>query len=327
MNNCGFSPSEIDSLTNAQQDFLCDVFTGLGEQPRSLPCKYLYDQKGSELFDAICETPEYYPTRTEAGIMRRNIGAICEALPDDALLVEYGSGSSVKTALLLENAQQLSGYVPVDISEDHLLETAERLRIEHPELEISPVAADFTQSFELPEESEDLPIVVYFPGSTIGNFDETEAKRLLKQIRNQCRDEGGLLIGFDLYKDSQVLEAAYNDKAGITAAFNLNLLTHINRELQGNFDLENFKHVAKFVDENSRIEIYLESLSNQTIEVFGKEFEFESGERVHTENSHKYKRADFESMANEAGLKLEHLWTDDQSYFAVAYFVPSLTSD
>ena len=227
--------------------FLADVLAGLGRDRKELPCKYLYDATGSELFDAICELPEYYPTRTELAIMRANAADMADRLGAGCLVVEYGSGSSVKTRILLRHLARPTAYVPVDISRDHLLKSAADLGQRFPDVEVKPVAADFTKPFDLPPVARDVNRrVVYFPGSTIGNFTPPEALGLLRTIADQCGPGGGLLIGVDMKKDPAVLKAAYDDAAGVTAGFNLNLLVRINRELAADFDLKGFRHRAEY---------------------------------------------------------------------------------
>ncbi|MFO0881609.1 MAG: L-histidine N(alpha)-methyltransferase [Gemmataceae bacterium] len=298
--------------------FLRDVHAGLSRTSKTLPCKYFYDARGSALFDQICELPEYYPTRTELAILRNHVGEITRHLGRDCTLIEYGSGSSLKTRLLLA---QLSGgvYHPVDISREHLLASARTLAAEFPTLLVDPICADFTRPFTVPHRPKTGRKVVYFSGSTIGNFPRPEALRLLHQISEQIAPGGGLLIGVDLRKDRATLEAAYNDAAGVTAAFNLNLLVRINRELSGTFDLDRFRHRAVYHEAAGRIEMYLISLDDQVVEVDGEEFAFEAGERICTEYSCKYTREEFAEMLREAGLEVRQVWTDPQQLFSVQY--------
>ncbi|MFG0264193.1 MAG: L-histidine N(alpha)-methyltransferase [Rhodopirellula sp. JB055] len=287
----------------------------------TLPSKYFYDQSGSELFDAICELDEYYPTRTEASIMRRNINEMVSAIGSANRLIEYGSGSSLKTRLLLEKMQKDVTYVPVDISGDYLETVAKRLRRDFPKRRIEPIAADFTLPFQLPHS--DTPRnrdVVYFPGSTIGNFKPAFAATLLSQMRNQVGKGGGLLIGFDLQKDPAVLEAAYDDRRGVTALFNLNLLRHLNRVAGGDFDLEAYRHIAVYNDREHRIEMHLESCREQTVTLAGRTRTLEKSERILTELSHKYTVSGFTEMAAASGWKREEIWMDAKEYFAVGMF-------
>jgi len=308
-------------LKSGGQTFLVDVVEGLRHRPKSLPCKYLYDRRGSMLFDRICGLAEYYVTRAELAIMRRFAAQMGDVLGPRVLVIEYGSGSSVKTRLLLDNLVDPAGYVPVDISQRHLKESAERLAREYPHVEVSPVCGDFTCPFELPETSREAAArVVYFPGSTIGNFDSRAAVDLLSGIAGICGLGGGLLIGIDLKKDRTVLEAAYNDRQGVTAAFNMNLLRRINRELGADFDLDRFEHRAVYNESAGRIEIGLVSRCRQEVVIAGERFELRKGEEIRTEHSHKYTLDQFTAMASEAGLKLRRYWTDSLVRFAVLYF-------
>ncbi len=298
--------------------FLQEVLDGLGTQPKWLHCKWFYDERGSQLFDAICDLEEYYPTRTELAIMERGASQMAEALGPRCLLVEYGSGSSLKTRVLLDHLRDPAAYVPVDISREHLLSSATALVEEHPDLTVLPVCVDFTRPFEVPEP--DPPVnrtVVYFPGSTIGNLRRNEARDFLADVAARVGAGGGLLIGTDLVKDPAVLERAYDDAKGVTAAFNLNLLRRINRELGADFELERFRHVAHWDPELERIEMHLESLADQRVRVDGHAFDFERGETIFTEASHKYRLPGFAELADEAGFDVERVWTDTRRWFAV----------
>ncbi|MEM0924915.1 MAG: L-histidine N(alpha)-methyltransferase [Planctomycetota bacterium] len=306
--------------TEADSQFLEDVLEGLDAVPKSLPCKYFYDARGSALFDRICELDEYYLTRTEQKIMDRYAAEIGIALGRGVTLVEYGSGSSTKTRRLLSNLIEPTSYIPIDISHDHLHATAKGLRQEFPSLTILPTTADFTQSVRLPE-LDPLPssIAVYFPGSTIGNFERDQAVALLRRMALTCGDGGSLIIGVDLVKDAKVLESAYDDRGGVTAAFNLNLLHRLRNELNARLSVEDFEHVALFDPEFSRIEIYIRSLCEQTIALGDRVFRLGEGELIHTEYSHKYTIDSFTKLAGEAGFLLEHLWTDPEDLFAVLH--------
>lgn len=315
-NDSNIRPTSAEEQTPGFRE---DVLEGLSKSQKELHCKYFYDELGSQLFDQICELPEYYPTRTEASIMRENADAIGQKIGDDAVLVEYGSGSSTKTRQLLDHLDDQRAYLPVDISEEHLLRTADQLRLDYPELQIDPIVADFTVGFDLPEAYQTTPVTVYFPGSTIGNLRPDAAIDLLSEIAEQCHSGGGLLIGFDLDKSPKTLVAAYDDSAGVTANFNLNLLNRINRELDANFDLEKFTHVAIYNKEFSRIEIYIESLAEQTVTIGKTEVVFAAGERIFTEYSHKYSVDRFTSMAGEAGFVADEVWTDEKDLFAVMH--------
>ena len=297
-----------------------EVLQGLKKSYKTLPCKYLYDERGSELFDQICEIEEYYPTRTELKIMEDNLDEILKSIPANSILIELGSGSSLKTRLLLDNHPNLAGYVPVDISEDFLLETAETLRSRYTNLPIHPVVADYTHPFEITDLQ--LPhdhIVVYYPGSTIGNFLPAEAETFLKQIHGICEHDGGLLIGVDLKKDPEVLEAAYNDSKGITAAFNKNILTRLNRELNADFNIDDFQHQSVYNKALGRVEMHLISGKEQDVCIDDEMIHFKKGESIHTENSYKYELGMFEEMAVSAGFTTDALWTDEKEYFSVLY--------
>lgn len=301
-------------------DFLDDVLTGLSCASRSIPSKYFYDDVGSMLFDQICQLDEYYPTRVETEIMRRYGDKIASRLGSDIRLIEYGSGSSMKTRILLDHLVDPSLYAPVDISDHYLARTADGLSGDYPLLNVAPVAADFTQRFEVPK-SEFGPgrTCVYFPGSTIGNFTRREAIQLLADIAGRCDGGDGLLIGFDLRKDTCVLEAAYNDHAGVTAAFNKNLLHRINSELSANFDSHQFRHHAFFNAAAGRIEMHLVSQREQIVSIADHSFQFGWGETIRTEYSHKYSVCEFEQMAAQVGWRRKETWTDDRDYFAVMY--------
>ncbi|MFW2404043.1 MAG: L-histidine N(alpha)-methyltransferase [Gammaproteobacteria bacterium] len=299
-----------------------EIIEGLARDQKEVSPKYFYDEAGSQLFEEICEQPEYYPTRTELGIMREHIEEIATLIGPNASIIEFGSGASVKTRLLLEHAPELAAYVPVDISRDHLASTAETLAREFPDIEVLPVCADFTQPFELPIPSR-MPErnVVYFPGSTIGNFSTREAVDLMKVMRAEAKDDGALLIGVDLEKPRGIVERAYNDAAGVTADFNLNLLARLNREHEADFDLDAFEHAAVYDEEHRRIEMRLISLDAQSVQVAGETFEFDEGEYIVTEHSHKYSLERFASMAAEAEFEQEKYWTDPADLFSVQYLV------
>jgi dimethylhistidine N-methyltransferase len=316
--------------TGDRETFRRDVLDGLGRTPKSIPCKYFYDERGSALFEQITETEEYYPTRTELAIMEAHVDAMAEAIGPRAVLIEYGSGSSRKTRVLLDRlaaeadpAEALAAYVPIDISREHLLTTAEDIQAAYPDLPVLPVAADYTTDFALPDLPSHEKRVVYFPGSTIGNFDRAQAADFLDhaaEVAGGPAGSGGLLIGVDLKKDRATLEAAYDDAEGVTAAFNLNLLHRINRELGGTFDPDAFRHLAVWNEEASRIEAYLVSTRDQTASVDGETFRFAEGEAVHTENSHKYTVNGFAQSAAESGFTLRRYWIDDAGLFSVQYF-------
>lgn len=306
----------------ASERFLSDSIAGLNQSPKRLPCKYFYDQRGSQLFDQICETDDYYLTRTETAIMQQYAGEMGECLGDEVMLVEFGSGSSIKTRFLLDHLIQPAAYVPVDISHEHLHQTAEQISGDYPEVQVIPVCADFTKPFPLPNpKRRPSHDAVYFPGSTIGNFEPTHAKQLLSSIAHMCGEQGGLLIGIDLRKDAEVLERAYNDDQGVTAEFNLNLLHRMQKELGATIDITSFEHHAFYNSEEGRIEIYLRSLLDQVIQLDGQTVLVEAGELIHTEYSHKYTIDGFAEMAAEEGWSLRRWWTDEDNYFAVLHLV------
>ena len=313
----GFS----DSRAQDARSFRADVLRGLALPEKQLPCKYFYDERGSQLFDQICQLDEYYLTRTELSIMRRHASAMGQQIGAGVMLVEYGSGSSVKTRILLDHLIDPIAYAPVDISRQHLTKTARRLQRDYPHIEILPVCADFTVDFRLPfSVRQPTHAAVYFPGSTIGNFVPAKARELLGRIAPLCGTGGGLLIGIDLKKDPSIIEAAYNDAKGITAEFNLNILHRVNRELDADFDIENFAHRAVYDEARGRMEISLVSLVKQLVHVGSNRFRFNEGEAILTEYSHKYTIDDFAAVASEAGLTLRRSWSDPQSHFAVLHF-------
>jgi dimethylhistidine N-methyltransferase len=277
------------------------------------------------LFNQICEQPEYYPTRTELQITRDHADEIAAAIGAGCVLVEYGSGSSLKTRILLDHLREPTAYVPIDISREHLLRSSRALAASYPGLAVRPVWADYTGEFHLPtidgrERRRGGRVVAYFPGSTIGNFEPTEARQFLESVRRVCGRGGSLLIGVDLKKDPSLLNAAYNDAAGVTAAFNLNLLTRINRELGANFDTSAFEHHAFFNAAAGRVEMHLVSRRRQRVELGdGASISFEPGETIHTENCYKYTLASFRALAAEAGYRPEQVWTDEAGWFSVHY--------
>ena len=298
------------------------VLDGLRQDQKQIPSKFLYDERGSKLFDRICELDEYYPTRTEMGIMQAHVEAMADAIGPRARLVEYGSGSSRKIRILLDHLEDLAAYVPVDISRDHLLSAAEALAEDYPDLPIQPLCADYTTTFDLPEPPRSpARTVAYYPGSTIGNFPPDDARAFLAHVREVVGADGGLLIGVDLKKDVDVLEAAYNDAAGVTAAFNKNLLRRMNRELDATFDPDRFEHLSVWNEEKGCIESFLRSRAAQTVTVAGHSFSFEEGETIHTEYSYKYTLDGFATLTEAAGFSVETVWTDDRSYFSVQYCV------
>ncbi len=300
-----------------------DVLAGLSRPKKTLSCKYLYDEEGARLFEAICELDEYYLTRTELSILRRNIEEIAALLGSGINLVDLGSGSGLKPRLLLDHLDRPASYTPVDVARTQLIECSARLARNYPGLEVYPVCADYTRSFQLPApRSGSGRTIVFFPGSTIGNFEPSEAEAFLRRIARLCGASGGLLIGLDLKKPAAVLDAAYNDAHGVTAQFNLNLLTRINRELQAGFDLAQFRHRAFYNAPAGRIEMHLVSRCRQVVPVDGREFVFARGESIVTEHSYKYALGEFRDLANRAGFEIIHCWTDAQRWFSVQYLKP-----
>lgn len=300
----------------ALADFRSEVLAGLGARSKQLSPKFFYDKRGSELFDAITELPEYYPTRTEVGILARHGDQMAELLGRDCLLLELGSGSSKKIRLLLD-ALRPTVYMPLDISKEHLRGSAETLAMDYPAMEVHAACADYSADFELPYRPDNLSRAAFFPGSSIGNFEPDDAVELLRRVGDQLRVGGRLLIGVDLKKDRATLERAYDDAAGVTAAFNLNLLTRINRELAADFDLARFHHRAWYNDQQGRIEMHLVSDCAQQVTVAGRAFGFTAGETIHTESSYKYSIAEFQNLAAWAGYRAEEVWTDDNGLFSV----------
>ena len=308
----------------ASSDFLSDVIAGLSSEPRTLPCKYFYDERGAALFQKICEQPEYYITRTEIDILDRYRAEIAANLGPQIDLIGLGTGSGTKTRILIEALEKPAVYIPVDISEKQLRKSAALFRKIFPDLEILPVCADYLQPVTLPSTRRKAARnVVYFPGSTIGNFEPGEATEFLRRIANVCCRGGALLIGVDLRKDRDVIEAAYNDTAGVTAQFNLNLLARANRELGGDFDLQRWQHRAIYNSDAGRIEMYLISQIDQAVHIADYTFEFRSGEKITTEFSYKYAPEGFAALARNAGFEFQKVWTDDARLFGVFYFTCS----
>ena len=306
------------AIRKATDHFLKDVLAGLAKPQKRLPSKYFYDAAGSQLFDRITELDEYYPTRTELGIMRAHARAMADCCGPRSLLVELGAGSLTKVRLLLDRLERPAGFVPVDVSGEHLRAAARELVAEYPDLGVWPVVADFTEPFEIPSRKA-ARRVVYFPGSTIGNFDPRDADALLRRVARLVGPGGGLLLGADLQKDVAVLEPAYDDARGVTAAFNRNLLVRINRELGADFDPGAFRHRAFYNRERSRIEMHLVSEFDQRVHMGGRAFAFRAGESIHTENSYKYDVTELARRAAACGLRAEECWTDEKGYFAVMY--------
>ena len=325
LNPVSLSPLESAQLTEQDDDItddLREILKGLGQSKKAISSKFFYDERGSRLFDQICELPEYYLTRTEVGILHEYAFEMANRIGPQASLIEFGSGSSLKIRILLENLDQLAAYVPVDISRDYLVMAADDIARDFPEVEVLPVAADFTHPFDLPDPVV-TPVrnVVYFPGSTIGNFSHTAAHDLLRVMHHEAGNNGALLIGIDLQKDKEIIEAAYNDSAGVTAEFNLNVLRRINREFGADFELDNFRHRAIYAEASGRIEMYLVSSCDQIVTIAGHDFSISAGESILTEHSHKYTTAGFVAMAARAGFSLEKHWRDSGEMFSVLYFL------
>jgi dimethylhistidine N-methyltransferase len=296
------------------------VLAGLSATPKRLPPWLFYDAEGSRLFEQICEQPEYYPTRTELSILREHGNDIARTLGEGCRLVELGSGSHRKARTLLRVLRNPDGYVAIDISGEQLRDAVRALAKEFPELPVTGIVADYGEDASLPLEDSpgDGPLVGFFPGSTIGNMEPAAAEEFLRAWAGRLSG-GGMLVGVDLAKDKAVLDAAYNDAAGVTAAFNLNMLTHINRELDADFDLERFRHLAFFDRERSRVEMHLQSLEDQDVEVAGERFHFAVGETIHSENSCKYSIDGFRALASRAGFVPKQVWTDPRQWFSVHY--------
>jgi dimethylhistidine N-methyltransferase len=303
-------------LRPAPADMRADILAGLAAEPKAIPPKYFYDRRGSELFDAITRLPEYYPTRTEIGILERYGDEMAELVGRDVLLVELGSGSSLKIRVLLE-ALEPAVYMPVDISREHLLASARDLARSFPGLDVQAACADYSAPLDLPVGDAGRNRAAFFPGSSIGNFTPSEAIAFLQRVGGFLAPGGKLLIGVDLVKPPDILNAAYNDAQGVTAEFNLNLLRRINRELGADFEPGAFRHRAFFNPDRSRIEMHLESLRDQQVEVAGESFEFRTGESIHTESSYKYSIEGFQALAADAGFAPERVWTDARGLFSV----------
>ncbi|MCC5812745.1 MAG: L-histidine N(alpha)-methyltransferase [Ectothiorhodospiraceae bacterium] len=306
------TPQPVDAT------FLEDVLAGLSAPEKHLHPKYFYDALGSQLFDRICELPEYYLTRTELAIMAQHGKDMGRALGSNVLLVEPGSGSSVKIRLLLDAMEKPAGYVPVEICQEHLEASASALQRDYPGLDIRPVCADFTRPFPVPR-VRTIPRcnLVYFPGSTLGNFAPPQAEELLANLHRVAGPGGGLLLGVDLRKDPGVLKPAYDDAQGVTAAFNLNLLTRINRELGADFSTDDFCHQAVWNDTESRVEMHLVSRCRQQVRVAGRVFRLEKDEPIVTEYSYKYSRRGLADFAERTGFTVERCWTDPKEWFSV----------
>lgn len=302
--------------------FLAEVLSGLRKPQKELPSKYFYDERGSILFERICALDEYYIPQTEESIMQAHISQISELIGPRALLIEFGSGDCKKVRFLLDNLNDPVAYIPIDISIQQLLRVTKELASDYPAVEVLPICADFMSSFDIPNTTREFNrTVFYFPGSTIGNFNPVAAKHFLERIAQICGRDGVLIIGVDLKKDHAVLHSAYNDKQDVTAAFNLNLLHRINRELACDFQVDSFKHYAFYNPKEGRIEMHLLSMREQSIHIDNTTVDFAQGETIWTESSYKYNLCEFEEIAAAAGFKAQHAWTDEQQWFSVQYLV------
>lgn len=317
MQNAAFG---FHDLAPTEESFRDAVVAGLSRQPKVLPCKFFYDARGSALFEQICQVPEYYLTRTEIAILEQYAGDIAQRIGPHCRLVELGSGASIKVRILLRALDVPSAYVPIDISREPLRNAAAQIAADFPHVPVVAVCADYTRPFPLPP----LPgppgkQVGFFPGSTIGNFEPDGVVRFLRHCAELLGPDCEMLIGADLKKAPERLNAAYNDRAGMNAAFNLNLLVRINRELDGDIDVDRFAHAAFYNEEAGRMELYLKSLAAQTVTIAGRRFVFAAGELVHTENSYKYAIDEFGALAARAGFATIHSWTDPDRLFSVHY--------
>ncbi len=308
-------------------EFLNDVISGLTQQQKTLPCKYFYDDKGAALFEQITSLQEYYVTRTELSILEQYSQSIAQMLPENLSIIEPGCGSGKKVAYLLAHMANVKTFVPFEISEEMLSYSLAHLSPLFPDLAISPLLGDFTHSQMVKQLTKDTALdsqtnLVYFPGSTLGNFAPVKAIGIMNNFHRLCGVNGYVLIGVDLVKERQVLLDAYNDKAGVTAAFNKNLLQRINNELNGTFNIDNFSHESRVNEQHSRIEMHLVSNCNQSVIINDQQIDFIEGESIHTENSHKYTLESFKQLAAQANLKLEQTWQDDSNYFALCLLRP-----
>jgi dimethylhistidine N-methyltransferase len=316
------SGTEVRQFQPERAQFRAEVLSGLRKTPKELPTKYLYDARGSRLYERICALEEYYPPRTEIAIMKAHIGEMVARLGPNTRLIEYGCGNCAKTRILLDSLPDISGYVPIDISIEQLRRVARELDEHYKGLKILPVCADYTGHFELPPPGRpDERTAVYFPGSTIGNFHPEAARDFLWHIAATCGPGGALLIGVDLKKDPAILHRAYNDREGVTAAFNLNLLARINRELEGDFDLDAFRHYAFYNPAAGRVEMHLVSLREQTAHIGDASVSFTRGESIWTESSYKFSPGGFAALAGSAGFRVDKVWTDERQWFSVQYLV------
>ena len=310
-------PRRLSRRAAIDDAFAAAVVAGLAQTLKSLPCRYFYDARGSALFEDITRLAEYYPTRAEAAILEAHAGEMVAGMSDSGLLIELGSGSSLKTEILLAASSGLRAYLPIDVSVSALDEAAKRLKLRFPQLDVRPVLGDFSCPVEIPEDLLGRPRTGFFPGSTIGNLTRPEAASLLAKLRGDLLSGGRLIIGVDLKKDARRLVQAYNDAAGVTAAFNLNLLARINRDIEPAFDLHNFRHEAIYDPVEGRIEMHLVAVKPHHVRLLGHQFHFQAGETIHTENSYKYSIAEFQDLCRAAGWRPLRVWTDSDDLFSV----------
>lgn len=299
------------------------ALSGLENESKTLPSALFYDATGARLFEEICKLPEYYPTRTESTILRQYAPALASHIGEDAALIDYGSGSGEKAQYLLDHLPSLTAYIPVDVSREQLMQVAAKRSVQYPLLQVLPICADYTEHFDFPELSQQVRYIAFFPGSTIGNFHPTDAAAFLTQIRQTVTPEGKLILGVDRHKNSDILHAAYNDRLGLTAAFNLNILRHLNREMNANFNISRFRHLAFFNEETSRIEMHLESLCTHQVKINDKVIRFETGETIHTECSYKYDEESLTKLVEASGFQIDQLYTDQREWFWIAVMSPS----
>jgi len=317
------APVHLEEIGPQLDDLRDEVLRGLAKPAKELPCKLFYDRRGSALFEKICMLDEYYLTRTETAIMEQNAPEIATLIGPRCALIEFGSGSSSKIRILLDHLREPLSYIPIDLSKEQLLQSATAIAVAYPRLKVLPLCADYTQPLVLPSLAEaDARRVAFFPGSTIGNFHLHEAEGFLRQVRDLVGRAGGLLIGVDLKKDPGLLHAAYNDSAGITAEFNLNILAHVNTRFGSDFRLDQFAHRAQYAERRGRIEMHLISLADQLVQLDDAKFPFENGEPILTEVSYKYDLDQFATLAQRAGFGVQRVWTDSAQQFSVHYLVP-----
>lgn len=318
----GATGVELAGAAQRRSGLVSEVLEGLRRPEKSIPCKLLYDARGSELFERICETDEYYITRLELAIMEAHAEEMAELLGRACLLVEYGSGSGVKIRLLLDHLVEPAAYVPIDISKSALEQSVLELSKLYPSLLVLPVCADYTEAYEIPKPPRTpARLVVYFPGSTIGNFTPDAAERFLAHVAHICGAGGGLLIGVDLHKETEVLERAYDDAAGITRAFELNVLLRLNREFGADFQTDRFAYESLYNPDLRRVEMYLSSKTDQRVSLDGEMIALHAGERILIEYSYKYTRRAFAELARSAGFRVERTWTDPRDWFSVQYLL------